>query len=777
MKKPIMVALAGNPNSGKTTLFNNITGSRQHVGNYPGVTVEKKEGTCRHGERELKVVDLPGTYSLTAYSVEELVARTFIINEMPDVVIDVVDASNLERNLYLGVQLLELGAPVVFAFNMSDLAKSRGLEFDLDALSSLLGAPIVPTVGNKNVGMRELLDAAVRVADAGHPIDAPKINYGDDIERAIAAVRQQVQHHTNFVNDAEARWVAVKLLENDPEVVKRFAAPEGNRLTTGVCEDHAFLVKRGAESRERGRPRPQRRVLQKADAPTSLGNQTAHRDLDQPFTERAGTPALPAAHTQNTRSTRMPPVTNRLVPEVLETVSAEQERIEKLLGDTAEMIIADRRYGFISGVCRQAVRSTVETRRTRSDRIDEIVIHRFWGLPIFLGLMYLVFWLTFTVGTPPMDWIEGFFGWLGEFVAGWWPEGSESLLKSLLVDGIISGVGGVLVFLPNILLLFLAIAVLEDSGYMARAAFMVDRLMNKIGLHGKSFIPMLTGFGCSIPGIMATRTLESRRDRLTTMLVLPLMSCGARLPIYALIIPAFFPEAWHAPMLWIIYMIGIVLAIVCAKLLRSTLFKGESVPFVMELPPYRMPTLKGVLIHMWERGGLYLKKAGTLILGISVLLWVMTSFPKPKDVDPNLSAEEQQSAELSYSIAGRIGHAMEPVIKPMGFDWRIGTAMIGAFAAKEVFVAQMGIVYSVGEADEESEPLRDKLRANYSPLVGFCIMLFMLISAPCMATIAVTKRESNSWKWALFQLAGLTLLAYGVTLIVYQVGSALGIGV
>ncbi len=688
MKKTIMVALAGNPNSGKTTLFNNITGSRQHVGNYPGVTVEKKEGTCRHDGRELTVVDLPGTYSLTAYSVEELVARDFIINEKPDVVINVVDASNLERNLYLGVQLLELGAPVVFAFNMSDLAKSRGLEFDLDALSARLGAPIIPTVGNKNVGMQELLDAALRVADAGQPVDAPKINYGDDIECAITAIQQQAQRYTEFVNDTEARWTAVKLLENDPEVAKHFFSLE-----------------------------------------------------------------------------------------VLETVSAEQARIEELLDDTAEMIIADRRYAFISDVCRKAVRSTVETRRTRSDRIDAIVIHRFWGLPIFLGLMFLVFWLTFTVGTPPMDWIESFFGWLGEVVAGWWPEGSESLLKSLLVDGIISGVGGVLVFLPNILLLFLAIAVLEDSGYMARAAFMVDRIMNKIGLHGKSFIPMLTGFGCSIPGIMATRTLESRRDRLTTMLVLPLMSCGARLPIYALIIPAFFPEAWHAPMLWIIYMIGIVLAIVCAKLLRSTLFKGESVPFVMELPPYRLPTLKGVLIHMWERGSVYLKKAGTLILGISVLLWVMTSFPKPKSVDPSLSAEDQQAAERSYSIAGRIGHAMEPIIKPLGFDWRIGTAMIGAFAAKEVFVAQMGIVYSVGEADEESEPLRDKLRANYSPLAGFCIMLFMLISAPCMATIAVTKRESNSWKWALFQLVGLTLLAYGVTLVVYQVGSVLGIGV
>ncbi|MGI6088095.1 MAG: ferrous iron transport protein B [Kiritimatiellia bacterium] len=687
MKTTITVALAGNPNSGKTTLFNNITGSRQHVGNYPGVTVEKKEGVCHHKGRELKIVDLPGTYSLTAYSIEEVVARNFIIDEKPDVVIDVVDASNLERNLYLGVQLLELGVPVVFAFNMSDVAKSRGLDFDLAELSSMLGAPIVQTVGHKNSGTQELLDAAVRVADEHRIAKAPKIPYGPDIEQAIAAIRRQAEHHVKFANDTEARWIAVKLLENDQEVVKRFPSSD-----------------------------------------------------------------------------------------VLDTIRFEQARIEKVLGDSAEMIIADRRYGFISGACQGAVRATVETRHTRSDLIDEIVIHRVWGLPIFLGLMYLVFWLTFTVGTPPMEWIEGFFGWLGERVTGWWPAGSDSLLKSLLVDGIISGVGGVLVFLPNILLLFLAIAILEDSGYMARAAFMMDRVMHKIGLHGKSFIPMLTGFGCSIPGIMATRTLENRRDRLTTMLVLPLISCGARLPIYALIIPAFFPEVWHAPMLWIIYVIGIVLAIICAKIFRSTLFKGESVPFVMELPPYRMPTLKGVLIHMWERGSLYLKKAGTLILAVSILLWAMTSFPRLETVDPGLSAEEQQAAELSHTIAGRIGHAMEPVIKPLGFDWRIGTAMIGAFAAKEVFVAQMGIVHSVGEADEESESLREKLRAAYSPLVGFCIMLFMLISAPCMATIAVTKRESNSWKWALFQLGGLTVLAYVVTLIVYQIGSALGIG-
>ena len=490
-----------------------------------------------------------------------------------------------------------------------------------------------------------------------------------------------------------------------------------------------------------------------------------------------------------------------LSPELNSQIEKGISHIEKMLGESPETVIAERRYGFISGACQEAVRSTIEVRHMLSDRIDALVINRVLGIPLFLGLMYLVFHLTFTLGNPPMEWIEGFFGWLGRIIGNRWPDGSESLLKSLLLDGIIGGVGGVVIFLPNILLLFLAIAILEDSGYMARAAFIMDRLMHKIGLHGKSFIPMLIGFGCSVPAIMATRTLENRRDRLTTMLVTPLMSCGARLSIYALIIPAFFPQAWHAPMLWIIYLIGIILAVISAKLLRSTVLKGDSVPFVMELPPYRMPTIKGVLIHMWERGWLYLKKAGTIILGISILLWAMTTFPglSKDETAPfemsrqlilagNMSEEEkteqleeignkEAEAELRNSVAGSVGHALEPVLKPMGFDWRIGTALIGAFAAKEVFVAQMGIVYSVGEANEESETLREKLKGNYTPLVGFCIMLFCLISAPCMATIAVTRRESNSWHWALFQLGGLTFLAYVLTVIVYQSGSLLGIGI
>lgn len=731
----IVVALAGNPNSGKTTIFNQLTGARQHVGNYPGVTVERKEGFRRHGDIELQIVDLPGTYSLTAYSEDELVARNFIIDEKPHVIVDILDASNLERNLYLPVQLMELGVPLVLAFNMSDMAKARGYEFDIEKLSRFFGARIVQTVGHKGIGMKELLDAIILTATEGAPkVDhdqerastgtlssrssirgarhqAYLINYGREIEEELAKIESLIKTTGSVTGKYDARWLAVKLLENDKELRAQVASPEIN-----------------------------------------------------------------------------------------EQVEKSASHIEKVLGEHPEAAIAAARYGFISGACQDAGRPTIEIRHTTSDRIDSVVTHRVLGIPVFLGLMYLVFNLTFTLGDPLMGWIEKLFGSAADMVSGWWPTGSESLLKSLLVDGIIGGVGGVIVFLPNILLLFLAIAILEDSGYMARAAFIMDRLMHKIGLHGKSFIPMLIGFGCSVPAIMATRTLENRRDRLTTMLVTPLMSCGARLPIYALIIPAFFPQAWYAPMLWIIYVIGILLAILSAKLLRSTILKGESVPFVMELPPYRMPTLRGILIHMWERGWLYLRKAGTIILGISILLWAMTTFPglpaqevqhfeKQRQGVQTANAGEEEKLErlaavdneeteaaLRYSIAGRMGYAMEPFLKPMGFDWRIGTALIGAFAAKEVFVAQMGIVYSVGEADEESETLREKLQSNYTPLVGFCIMLFCLISAPCMATIAVTRRESGSWRWALLQLGGLTFLAYVLTVLVYQVGSLLGVG-
>jgi len=684
MDKKITVALAGNPNSGKTSIFNMLTGARQHVGNYPGVTVEKKTGLCSYKSCEITVVDLPGTYSLTAYSVEELIARNFIIEEKPDVVVDIVDASNIERNLYLATQLIEMNVPLVLAFNMSDIAERKGLIFNIEQLSELLEAKIVPTVGNKGKGKVELLDAIIERSQQGKTERAHKVSYGEEIETELASIKAVLaDEEPALTRKYGSEWLAIKLLEDDTDI-----------------------------------------------------NANVHSE------------------------------------KTLDSVRASVNHLRDIFGDDPSIIIADRRYGFISGACQETIKSTIESRHSTSDMIDTIVTNRILGLPIFLVLMYLVFLLTFKTGEYPMGWLEQFFDWAGKAIAGFWPVGSENWLKSLLVDGVIGGVGGVLVFLPNILLLFLAIAVLEDSGYMARAAFIMDNIMHKIGLHGKSFIPMLIGFGCSIPAIMGTRILENRRNRFTTIMVIPLMSCGARLTIYMLIIPAFFPEKWRGPVLWLIYMIGIVLAIICIKVLRLTVFKGETTPFVMELPPYRMPTLKSVYLHMWQRGWLYLRKAGTIILAISIILWAAMSYPKPSAESlAGLTTEQAQQAKLAYSVIGRIGQAIEPALKPIGFDWKIGTALIGATAAKEVFVSQLGIVYAVGSADEGSQTLREKLQANYTPLTAFCIMLFCLISTPCIATIVTTGRETNSWRWALFQFFGLTALAYVITLIVYQLGS------
>ena len=684
--KQITVALAGNPNSGKSSVFNMLTGARQHVGNYPGVTVEKKEGVCTHGDYQMAIVDLPGTYSLTAYSTEELIARHYVQEETPDVVVDVVDASNLERNLYLATQLIEMDVPLVLAFNMSDVAKRRGIEFDLEQLSLLLEAKIVPTVGNKRVGREALLEAIVATANQRETKRRQQVQYGAEIEEELAGIQAAVEaNEKELAGEYGARWIAVKLLEQDEDII---------------------------------------------------------------------------AKVKNT--------------ETLRTVEQSMVHLRGIFGDDPEIVMADRRYGFISGACQEATRSSVERRHDVSDSIDAVVTNRIVGLPIFLLLMYVVFFLTFKVGSYPMGWLEQFFGWLGGAISSNWPGETAMWLRSLVVDGIIGGVGGVLVFLPNILLLFMAIALLEDSGYMARAAFVMDRIMHKIGLHGKSFIPMLIGFGCSVPAIMATRILENRRSRLTTIMVIPLMSCGARLAIYALFIPAFFPVHWQGPMLWIIYLVGIVLGIAAAKVLRLTVFKGETVPFVMELPPYRMPTFKGTLVHTWQRGWMYIRKAGTVILGLSIVLWFAMSFPSPPESElQGLDEQQANQVSLRYSVVGRIGQAVEPIMRPLGFDWKIDTALIGAVAAKELFVSQLGIVYAVGSADEDSPGLRQQLRADYSPLTGLCVMLFCLISAPCVATVAMTRQETNSWRWALFQFFGLTALAYVVTLLTYQVGRLL----
>ena len=686
INKKITIALAGNPNSGKTTIFNMLTGARQRVANYPGVTVEIKEGKCTFGDYEMTFVDLPGTYSLAAYSEEELIARNFIIDRKCDIVIHIIDSANIERNLYLTTQLLEMNVPLVLAFNMSDIAKQKGLVFDIEKLSELLHAPIVPTVGRKDRGRGELLEAIVKVAQSEHADTSHLVHYGSEIEEELAKIESLIDAEKHeLAQKYGKRWLAVKLLERDSEVTEKVSEKE-----------------------------------------------------------------------------------------LIDAIAPSVTHIESIFKDRPEIVTADRRYGFISGACTETIKTTVEARHNISDTIDAVVIHKVFGLPIFLLFMYIVFFLTFKLGAYPMAGLEWFF----DSVAGWlnqaWPVDSLAWLKSLLIDGVIAGVGGVIVFLPNILLLFLGIAFLEDTGYMARAAFVMDRIMHKMGLHGKSFIPMLIGFGCSVPAIMATRILENRRNRLTTIMIIPLMSCGARLTIYALIIPAFFPGHLQGPMLWIIYIIGIVLAVITARLLRNTLFKGETMPFVMELPPYRLPTARAVLIHMWQRAWMYLKKAGTIILAISIILWALMSYPKPSAESlKELTNEQAQQTELEYSVIGRFGKAIEPVLKPLGFDWKIGTALIGATAAKEVFVSQLGIIYAVGDAEEHSATLGDKLKKVYTPLTGFCIMLFCLIYAPCVMTLAITRVETRSWRWPIFQFTYLTVLAYILTLFAYQLGRLL----
>jgi len=840
----ISIVLAGNPNAGKTTIFNALTGSNHHVGNYPGVTVEKKDGSCCYEKQQIDVVDLPGTYSLTASSLDEKVARDYLINEAPDVVVQVVDASSLERNFYLTVQLLELGQNLVIALNMMDVSRKKGFAIDIPMLSRLLNVPIVETVGTSGTGLDDLLKQVVISAENPRSKKSG-VKYGADLGRELTFIEASLSEIGDIEKDCEASkgplfpslplksWVAIKLLECDDIVTDEV-----------------------------------RKLLKNSD-------------------------------------------------KILDVVSKASERIEKLYGDPSEIVIADKRYGFISGACQEAVKLTVEARHRFSDRIDDILAHRILGLPIFFGVIYLIFWITFTLGEIPMELIENGVSSFGLWVAKFWPKDSPSLIRSLLVDGIIAGVGGVLVFLPNIVLLFMGIAFLEDTGYIARAAFLTDWMMHKIGLHGRSLIPLVIGFGCTVPAIMATRTLESRRDRLTTMLVLPLMSCSARFPIYTLIIPAFFAKKWQAPMLWMIYFIGVLLAVVIARLLRNTLLVGSATPFVMELPIYRLPTIRGIFFHMWQRAKGYLYKAGTVILAASVIMWLIQTYPgfpqaevdkenelalarieyvksigsfaskvdvsgnlqkflikelelsekKQKfyestdkyhtvseklknldkqyvvenekslvthfvllrkslmDIDTKYKAlEEEQlgsvvavlkeaeldklkklnlilypvvysylnelvpgyeckvskieqqcaSQKLDHSIAGRIGSFLEPLLKPVGFDRRLATALIGAFAAKEMFVAQMGIIASVDTDADGVASLRVWLQDHYSPLVGLNLLLFSLIATPCMATVAVMRRESGSWKWAALQLGGLTALAYLICLVVYQTFSFAG---
>ncbi len=674
--RSIRVALAGNPNSGKTTVFNNLTGSRQHTGNWPGKTVERKDGLFRHGGFEVQVTDLPGIYSLTAYSTDEMIARDFLVNERPDVVVVVVDASNLERNLYLTVLLLELGVNVVLDLNMMDDVRRRGLQIDSEKIARALGVRVVETIANRGFGMDELRDAIVEAAVRPRTSEPLRVNYGEEVEEAIRALESEITQRGILVEKYPSRWLAIKLLEGDPAVLNEVGSLPG-----------------GAE------------LASKA---------------------------------------------TRLAAE-----------LESRLGEDVETYMIERRYGFIKGLVQASVKGlSVERRLSISDRIDEVVTNRVLGVPIFLGLMWATFNLVFKIGNPMADVIDAFFGWLAERSASFVTAiGAPEWVASLIADGVIGGIGSVLVFLPNIMLLFLAISILEDSGYMARAAFVMDRVMRAIGLHGKSFISMILGFGCNVPAIMATRGIESEKDRIITILVNPLMSCSARLPIYVLFASAFF-EGDQGNVIFSLYLLGIVLAIVVARLLKATIFKGTQSPFIMELPPYRLPTLRSLLIHMWGRSSLFLRKAGTIIFGTVLLIWALGSLP------PGVEFASQQS------LAGRLGNAIAPLLRPAGFGfWQAAVALFFGILAKEVVVGTLGTLYGV-----EEEGLIEAVRRDFTPLSACAFMVMSLVYIPCVATIAVIRRETNSWKWTAFAVLYSLFLGWALAVLVYQVGRLLGFG-
>ena len=673
MEKSLTVALAGNPNSGKTTVFNSITGARQHVGNWSGVTVEKKEGRCIYQNVDMQIVDLPGTYSLTAYSLEEVIARNFVFEERPDVIVDIVDASNLERNLYLTTQFMELGANLVIALNMMDLALSRGIVIDTLRLSQLLGVPVVPMTATKNKGIQELLDVVLKTAGSPSEHERAKINYGQEVTEELIGVEEALEsiRDSEIVEKYSLSWLALKLLEGDENIE--------------------------AEVRK-----------------TSAGRQ------------------------------------------IIERVNEGSRHIADIFGDDVEAVIVDRRYGFVSGVGTEVVRRTGEDRHTRSDRIDQVLLNRLIGIPIFLFMMWLTFQLTFRVGHYPMDWIDAGVGWISRTLS---TQMADTWYRSFIVDGIIGGVGGVIVFLPNIFILFFMISILEDSGYMARAAFIMDKVMHKLGLHGKSFIPMLMGFGCNVPAIMATRTLGSRKDRILTILISPLMSCSARLPVYALLTAAFFPKR-AGTVIFSLYILGIVLAVLLGKLFGKLFFADSVEPFVMELPPYRIPTLKGTLIHMWDRGSLFLRKMGTIILVGAIVVWFLGTFPWGVEY----------ASESSY--VGKLGHVIEPVVKPFGADWRGGVALTFGIIAKEIVVGTLGVLYGTGE---DADALVVRLQTAMTPLAAYAFMVVTLIYVPCVATVAAIKRETASWRWTSLAVGYGLVLAWTLATLIYQVGGLLGL--
>ena len=720
----VRIALAGNPNCGKTTVFNGYTGARQHVGNYPGVTVDRKEGGIVFGGEPVTLVDLPGSYSLTAYSQEELVARRELAGNNVQAVIDVVDASALERNLLLTVQMLEMGMPVVLACNMMDEAREAGIHIDMERLGHLLGIPVLPMVARTGEGLQKAMQTALELAREGKR-EPLRLSYGSDLDALIAALEKKISGGGMLARRYHPHWVALKLVEGDEEIRSEAAA------------DNASLA---AELEELCR------------------KTTAH--------------------------------------------------VRGTLNASMESVITDHRYGYIHSLLRDGIirQDPGKDHLALSDKLDKVLTNTFLGPLIMLGVLYLIYQITFEVGAYPQGWVEDAFAWLGDFCTDVMPEG---LAQSLVVDGIIAGVGGVVSFVPLIMIMFALISFLEDSGYMARMAYMMDRIFRFFGLHGASVMPYVVSGGiaggCAIPGAMATRTLRSPKEKLATLLTLPYMTCGAKLPVFLLLAGAFFPEN-AATVMFLIMIAGWVAALVVARLLRSSIVKGEATPFVMELPPYRMPTLFSVLLHCWERAWMYLKKAGTVLLAISVIIWAAMTFPSlPEDaaapyeqkieqIETRLSALPEGAAErealeeelagvrdqlgeeeLAYSAAGRLGRLVEPVTRPAGFDWRTDIALLAGIAAKEAVVATMGTAYALGEQDpEDAAPLAERLKgdAAWSKATALSLMLFVLLYSPCFVALVVIRQEAGSWGWLVFSIVFNTALAYAVAVTAYQVGRA-----
>ena len=685
----INVALVGNPNCGKTSLFNFVSGAHERVGNYSGVTVDAKEGVAHYEGYTFNIVDLPGTYSLSAYSPEELYVRRQIIDKTPDIIINVIDSSNLERNLYLTTQLIDMHVRMVCALNMFDESESRGDLVNIDRISQLFGVPMIPTVFTTGRGVKELFHTIISIYESNEGDDLHyrhvHINHGHEIEHGIEEIQEHLKKADGLRDRYSTRYLAIKLLENDKDAEQYI------------------------------------RTLPDAD-------------------------------------------------EILRHRDEAARRVKEETGDDSETAIMDAKYGFINGALQEAEYATGHKKDTYqvTHLIDRVITNRYIGFPIFILLLFIMFSATFLLGQIPMDWIESGVAWLGETVGTYMPEGP---LRDMITDGIIGGVGAVIVFLPQILILYFFISYMEDCGYMSRAAFIMDRLMHKMGLHGKSFIPLIMGFGCNVPAVMATRTIESQRSRLVTMLILPMMSCSARLPIYIMITGIFFPIHWQPLIMLSLYLTGILMSIILSRLFTRHIVKGEDTPFVMELPPYRFPTWKAIGRHTWEKGKQYLRKMGGIIMVASIVVWALGYFPHNDSLTP------QQQQEQSY--IGRIGKTIEPVFRAQGFNWKLDVGLVSGVGAKEIVASTIGVLYANSDDITEDDGNTGRYQLLHrmmsaegiTPHAAYCFLLFVLLYFPCMATIAAIKSETGSWRWALFAAGYTTLLAWIVSALVYQIGS------